>query len=61
MEFSVSQFSNHGPLEAHGFARNRLWIIDPSPPPFPISSSNKTYVDLLLKPTEEDMKIWPNR
>lgn len=54
------QFSNHGPLEAHGFARNRLWIIDPSPPPFPISSSNKTYVDLLLKPTEEDMKIWPN-
>ncbi|KAL3632698.1 hypothetical protein CASFOL_025682 [Castilleja foliolosa] len=54
------QFSNNGPLEAHGFARNRFWSIDPSPPPFPISSSNKTYVDLILKPTEEDMKIWPH-
>ncbi|XP_057787245.1 putative glucose-6-phosphate 1-epimerase [Salvia miltiorrhiza] len=52
------QFSNFGPLEAHGFARNRFWSIDPSPPPFPVNSSNKTYVDLLLKPTEEDMKIW---
>ncbi|KAH6835416.1 Galactose mutarotase-like superfamily protein [Perilla frutescens var. hirtella] len=54
------QFSNLGPLEAHGFARNRFWIIDPSPPPFPVNSSNKTYVDLLLKPTEDDMKIWPH-
>ena len=55
------QFSNLGPLEAHGFARNRFWSIDPSPPPFPVNSSNKTYVDLLLKSTEEDMKIWPHR
>ncbi|KAL1548847.1 glucose-6-phosphate 1-epimerase [Salvia divinorum] len=54
------QFSNLGPLEAHGFARNRFWSIDPSPPPFPVDSSNKTYVDLLLKNTEEDMKIWPH-
>ncbi|KAL8488945.1 hypothetical protein ACS0TY_024550 [Phlomoides rotata] len=54
------QFSNLGPLEAHGFARTRFWSIDPSPPPFPVSSSNKTYVDLILKPTEEDMKIWPH-
>ncbi|KAK4404590.1 putative glucose-6-phosphate 1-epimerase [Sesamum angolense] len=54
------QFSNHGSLEAHGFARNRFWSIDPSPPPFPTNSSNKTFVDLILKPTEEDMKIWPH-
>ncbi|EYU37315.1 hypothetical protein ABFS82_10G138500 [Erythranthe guttata] len=54
------QFSNNGPLEAHGFARNRFWSIDPSPPPFPTTTSNKTFVDLILKPTEEDMKIWPN-
>ncbi|GFQ05431.1 putative glucose-6-phosphate 1-epimerase [Phtheirospermum japonicum] len=57
---SRRHFSNNGPLEAHGFARNRFWTIDPSPPPFPTSSSNKTYVDLILKPTEEDMKIWPH-
>lgn len=54
------QFSNHGPLEAHGFARNRVWIVDPEPPPFPTNSPNKVYVDLLLKPTEEDLKIWPH-
>ncbi|KAK6159071.1 hypothetical protein DH2020_006385 [Rehmannia glutinosa] len=54
------QFSNLGPLEAHGFARNRFWAIDPSPPPFPTNTSNKTFVDLILKPTEEDMKIWPH-
>ncbi|GER52604.1 galactose mutarotase-like superfamily protein [Striga asiatica] len=54
------QFGSLGPLEAHGFARNRIWAIDPSPPPFPTTSPNKTYVDLILKPTEEDMKIWPH-
>ncbi|KZV33962.1 Galactose mutarotase-like superfamily protein isoform 1 [Dorcoceras hygrometricum] len=54
------QFSNHGPLEAHGFARNRFWKIDPSPPPFPTSTVNKTYIDLILRPTEEDFKIWPH-
>lgn len=50
------QFSNHGPLEAHGFARNRLWKVDPDPPPS--NTSSKAYVDLLLKPTDEDLKIW---
>ncbi|EPS60800.1 galactose mutarotase-like protein [Genlisea aurea] len=54
------QFANNGPLEGHGFARNRFWIIDPSPPPFATPSTNKTYVDLLLKPTEVDLKIWPH-
>ncbi|KAA3490164.1 Galactose mutarotase-like superfamily protein isoform 1 [Gossypium australe] len=29
------QFSNHGPLQSHGFARNRFWSIDPDPPTFP--------------------------
>ncbi|XXG51584.1 hypothetical protein AAC387_Pa03g0116 [Persea americana] len=54
------QFSSHGVLEQHGFARNRSWSIDTNPPPFPTSSSNKTFVDLLLKPSEEDGKIWPH-
>ncbi|CAK9162238.1 unnamed protein product [Ilex paraguariensis] len=54
------QFSNHGPLEQHGFARNRFWSIDSDPPPFPTNSSNKAFIDLILKPSEEDMKIWPH-
>ncbi|TYI24722.1 hypothetical protein ES332_A05G004500v1 [Gossypium tomentosum] len=33
--FVSSKFSNHGPLESHGFARNRFWSIDPDPPTFP--------------------------
>ncbi|KAK4564877.1 hypothetical protein RGQ29_006795 [Quercus rubra] len=52
------QFSNLGSLEQHGFARNRLWTIDTDPPPFSTTSSSKTFVDLILKPSEEDMKIW---
>ncbi|CAN1811273.1 Putative glucose-6-phosphate 1-epimerase [Linum perenne] len=54
------QFSNHGSLEAHGFARNRFWSIESDPPPFPTSSASKAHVDLILKPTEEDLKIWPH-
>ncbi|XP_047341260.1 putative glucose-6-phosphate 1-epimerase [Impatiens glandulifera] len=55
------QFSNLGPLEPHGFARNRIWTEDPDPPPFPTSSSNKAYIDLILKPSDEDVKTWPHR
>ncbi|KAG8495765.1 hypothetical protein CXB51_013528 [Gossypium anomalum] len=29
------QFSNHGSLQSHGFARNRFWSIDPDPPTSP--------------------------
>ncbi|XP_068332415.1 putative glucose-6-phosphate 1-epimerase isoform X1 [Pyrus communis] len=54
------QFSNLGPLDAHGFARNRFWSIDSDPSPFPTNSPNKVSVDLILKPTEEDMKTWPH-
>ncbi|KAM0040842.1 putative glucose-6-phosphate 1-epimerase [Helianthus debilis subsp. tardiflorus] len=54
------QFSNMGSLEAHGFARNRVWTIDTDPPPLPPNVTNGVFVDLLLKPTEEDLKIWPH-
>ncbi|KAK9097847.1 hypothetical protein Syun_024892 [Stephania yunnanensis] len=54
------QFSNHGSLEQHGFARTKFWSIDTDPPPLPTSTSNKAFIDLILKPTEEDMKIWPH-
>lgn len=56
------QFGNRGSLEQHGFARNKMWVIDESPPSLPNTDSNgKAYVDLLLKPSEEDLKIWPHR
>uniref|UniRef100_A0A0V0I176 glucose-6-phosphate 1-epimerase n=1 Tax=Solanum chacoense TaxID=4108 RepID=A0A0V0I176_SOLCH len=54
------QFANRGPLESHGFARNRFWNIDKDPPPFPASTSSRAFVDLILKPSEEDLKIWPH-
>ncbi|KAK9705835.1 hypothetical protein RND81_07G085800 [Saponaria officinalis] len=52
------QFSNLGSLEAHGFARNRVWSEDPDPPPVP--TNNKAYIDLILKPSEDDLKLWPH-
>nr|GMC63366.1 putative glucose-6-phosphate 1-epimerase [Ipomoea batatas] len=53
------QFSNLGPLEQHGFARNRFWTVDKDPPPFPPNS--RAFIDLILKPSEDDLKIWPHR
>ena len=38
-----------------------MWVIDQDPPPFARNPSEKAYVDLLLKPSEDDLKIWPNR
>ncbi|XP_021668660.2 putative glucose-6-phosphate 1-epimerase [Hevea brasiliensis] len=55
------QFGNGGALEQHGFARKKIWMIDDSPPPLnPNESNGKANVDLLLKPSEEDLKIWPH-
>uniref|UniRef100_A0A0E0KUT1 Glucose-6-phosphate 1-epimerase n=1 Tax=Oryza punctata TaxID=4537 RepID=A0A0E0KUT1_ORYPU len=58
--FVSSKFGTHGVLEKHGFARNRFWAIDDNPPPFPTSTAVKAFVDLILKPSEEDLKIWPH-
>ena len=55
------QFGTHGNLEQHGFARNRFWTIDNNPPPLPVNPAIKAFVDLILKPSEEDLKIWPHR
>ncbi|KAI3449242.1 hypothetical protein Pfo_005907 [Paulownia fortunei] len=54
------QFGNCGPLEQHGFLRNKIWTIEENPPPLhPNDSLGKSFVDLLLRPVEEDMKCWP--
>ncbi|KAH9313029.1 hypothetical protein KI387_028064, partial [Taxus chinensis] len=52
------QFGSFGSLEQHGFARNRMWAIDNCPSPLPLAN-NKSTVDLILRPTDEDLKIWP--
>ncbi|KAG0452147.1 hypothetical protein HPP92_026118 [Vanilla planifolia] len=55
------QFGNCSALEQHGFARNKMWSIDYDPPPLPPNGSNgKVFVDLLLKPSEDDLKCWPH-
>ncbi|KAK4747900.1 hypothetical protein SAY87_014486 [Trapa incisa] len=55
------QFGNRGTLEQHGFARKKIWIIDTDPPPLQPNDTNvKAYIDLLLKSSEEDLKIWPH-
>lgn len=56
------KFGNCGSLEQHGFARNKLWMIDENPPPLPPNDSRgKSFIDLLLKPSDEDMKGWAHR
>ncbi|XP_057510839.1 putative glucose-6-phosphate 1-epimerase [Actinidia eriantha] len=55
------QFGNRGSLEQHGFARNKIWVIDDNPPPLhPNDSDGKSYIDMLLKPSQEDLKVWPH-
>ncbi|KAL7603634.1 putative glucose-6-phosphate 1-epimerase [Lactuca sativa] len=54
------QFANFGSLEQHGFARNRLWLLDEDPSPL-TPANNQSCADLLLKSTEDDLKTWPYR
>ncbi|KAF5464416.1 hypothetical protein F2P56_014493 [Juglans regia] len=55
------QFGNCGSLEQHGFARNKIWMVDDNPPPLhPNDSQGKAFIDLLLKPSEDDLKFWPH-
>ena len=56
------KFGNCGSLEQHGFARDKIWTVDDNPPPLhPNDSHGKSFIDLLLKPSEEDQKGWPHR
>lgn len=58
--FHLLQFGNFGGLERHGFARNRFWALDDDPSPLP-PANKQSSVDLILKSTEDDLKIWPHR
>ncbi|GAB4861642.1 hypothetical protein Ancab_036894 [Ancistrocladus abbreviatus] len=55
------QLGNCGSLEQHGFARNRIWSVDENPPPVhAYDTHGKAFVDLILKPSAEDLKCWPH-
>lgn len=58
IQICFPQLGNHGVLEQHGFARNRLWSVDESPP-F-LDTTFDCHIDLILKQSEEDLKIWPH-
>jgi glucose-6-phosphate 1-epimerase len=48
-------------LEQHGFARNKIWIVDEEAPPLTNGdNNNKASVDLLLKLSDDDLKFWPH-
>ncbi|CAA7060306.1 unnamed protein product [Microthlaspi erraticum] len=55
------QYSNTGPLPSHGFVRQRFWEIDANPPQIPSNSYYLSFVDLILRSSQEDMKIWPHK
>ncbi|KAL9269034.1 putative glucose-6-phosphate 1-epimerase [Drosera capensis] len=59
------QFGSRGLLEQHGFARNRMWVVDDEQPMMHSNESNghasQAFINLLLKPSDEDLKIWPHR
>ncbi|KAJ4913194.1 Galactose mutarotase-like superfamily protein [Raphanus sativus] len=55
------QYANTGPLPSHGFVRQRFWEIDANPPPLHSHSSSGAHVDLILKSSEADLKIWPHK
>ncbi|KAM7276092.1 hypothetical protein ACFE04_017958 [Oxalis oulophora] len=50
-----------GSLDQLGFVKNKMWTIDNNPPSLHSKESHgKTFIDLLLKPTQEDLRSWPH-
>ncbi|CAH8354058.1 unnamed protein product [Eruca vesicaria subsp. sativa] len=61
IQICYPQFGDCGILDQHGFARNKIWVMDENPPPLNSKESlEKSFVDLLLKPSEEELKHWPH-
>ncbi|GAB2213911.1 hypothetical protein Droror1_Dr00018236, partial [Drosera rotundifolia] len=58
-------FGSRGLLEQHGFARNRMWVVDDEQAMMhsnePNGHASQASINLLLKPSDEDLKIWPHR
>ncbi|KAG5412609.1 hypothetical protein IGI04_000176, partial [Brassica rapa subsp. trilocularis] len=59
--FMSTKYANTGPLTSHGFVRQRFWKIDANPPPLSSHPSSTAHIDLILKSSEADLKIWPHK
>ncbi|KAG6597104.1 hypothetical protein SDJN02_09747, partial [Cucurbita argyrosperma subsp. argyrosperma] len=54
------QFGNCGTPEQHGFVKNKIWTIDDNPPSYMADLDGaSSFVDLLYRSSEEDLKCWP--
>nr|CAB3460689.1 unnamed protein product [Digitaria exilis] len=61
IQMCFPQFGYSGTLERHGFARNLFWALDDEHPPINHNDNgSKVSVDLILKPSEDDLKCWPH-
>ncbi|MCD9558767.1 hypothetical protein HAX54_016352 [Datura stramonium] len=57
----LPQCGNGGSFEQHGFARNKIWTIEDDPPSLKsFDTQGKSFIDLLLKPSEDDLKFLPH-
>ncbi|PHU09533.1 putative glucose-6-phosphate 1-epimerase [Capsicum chinense] len=55
------QYGTGASLEQLGFARNKIWIIEEDPPfLYSYDPQGKSFIDLLLKASEDDLKFWPH-
>ncbi|PIM97181.1 putative enzyme related to aldose 1-epimerase [Handroanthus impetiginosus] len=61
IQICFPRVSAHGYRDLHELARYRRWKIDNSPPPLPTCSLTRAFVDLILKPSDDDLKLWPHR
>ncbi|GAB2281770.1 hypothetical protein Dimus_016338 [Dionaea muscipula] len=59
------QFGSRELLEQHGFARNSVWVIDEELPTTDPNEPNghafHASINLLLKPSDDVLKVWPHR
>uniref|UniRef100_A0A7N0T269 glucose-6-phosphate 1-epimerase n=1 Tax=Kalanchoe fedtschenkoi TaxID=63787 RepID=A0A7N0T269_KALFE len=55
------QFDSCASLVQQGFARSKMWRVDDNPPPLKRNDwQGMSFMDLLLKPSEDDLKCWPH-
>lgn len=55
------QYGNGGSVGQPGFARNKIWTIEDDPPSLILfDTQGKSFIDLLLKPSEDDLRFWPH-
>ncbi|CAN4124998.1 unnamed protein product [Withania somnifera] len=55
---SFPQYGDGGSVEQHGFVRNKIFTIEDDPPSLKSFDTNgKSFIDLLFKPSEDELKF----